>query len=258
MLGQPSRPGADRGRRSDGPAGGRRVGQANRWRRTLADRLGPEAALLLQRRHGERRLSPGDYVARAGEVGADFFVVKLGVVGLYRISEADGLDVQDFCYPGDLVVPTRPGVAWGLDARAVGAVRLLVFAFADLRTWCASDPELGCRLFEILCGELARRRERLRRHWCLPVQARLAAFLLEAGERIGVRSGRAMALQMPIPRDEMANYLSTRTETVCRVLSGWKADGLIEMDTPRHFRVPDPARLQARAAASQEARRKTL
>ncbi len=247
MLGQPARPGAGALRRPN---------RGNSWRRVFVERFGPEAASLLRRPHGVRQLAPGDSLAQARDAGSEFCIVKRGVAGLYRSGGAGELDVRDFRFPGDLILPTRPGVEWGQDVRAVSALRLLVFAFSDLESWCAADPELGCQLFEGLCGDLARRTERLRRHWCLPVQARLAAFLLEAGERIGERSDGALLVQMPIPRDEIANYLSTRTETVCRVLSAWRAEGLIEMDSPRHFRVPDPALLRARAAASQEARRK--
>ena len=50
-------------------------------------------------------------------------------------------------------------------------------------------------------------------------------------------------------RDEIANYLGTRTETICRVLNRWKDKGLIIMDSPRKLVIPDSALLQADAFA---------
>ncbi len=57
---------------------------------------------------------------------------------------------------------------------------------------------------------------------------------------------------------EIAKHLSIRTETVCRVLSGWKAEGLIKMETPRDVQVPDAALLEAKTLPERRRRRKNL
>jgi DNA-binding transcriptional regulator LsrR (DeoR family) len=57
---------------------------------------------------------------------------------------------------------------------------------------------------------------------------------------------------------EIAKHLNIRTETVCRVLSGWKAEGLIEMETPRNVQVLDAALLEAKTLPERRHRRKNL
>jgi CRP-like cAMP-binding protein len=56
-------------------------------------------------------------------------------------------------------------------------------------------------------------------------------------------------VDLPMFRDEIAIYLGTRTETICRILTGWKDRGLIVMDSPRKLVIPDGARLRAEAFA---------
>ena len=106
-------------------------------------------------------------------------------------------------------------------------------------------------LFEAVCAELARRTARSRGYWFLPVKARLATFLFEIGDGIGKNSERGLAVHLPMFRDEIATYLGTRTETICRVLNSWKDKGLIVMESPRKLVIPDGASLQADAFAQQ-------
>ena len=58
-------------------------------------------------------------------------------------------------------------------------------------------------------------------------------------------------MHLPKFRDEIANDRGTRTETICRVLTGWKDKGLLVMDSPRKLVIPDGALLQADAFAQQ-------
>jgi CRP/FNR family transcriptional regulator len=115
----------------------------------------------------------------------------------------------------------------------------------------ASEKDLVWLLFEAACAELARRNARLRGYWFLPVKARLATFLFELGDGIGEKSERGLAVHLPMFRDEIANYLGTRTETICRVLNSWKDKGLIVMESPRNLVIPDSALLRADAFAQQ-------
>src|SRR5947209_4785447 len=52
---------------------------------------------------------------------------------------------------------------------------------------------------------------------------RVASFLLEMFER----RDRTKALDVPMPRNDIADYLGLTIETVCRILSLFKRDGVI-------------------------------
>ena len=119
----------------------------------------------------------------------------------------------------------------------------------DVHSQGAGERDLVWQLFEAACAELARRTLRLRGYWFLPVKARLATFLFEMDEGIGEKSDRGLVVHLPMFRDEIATYLGTRTETICRILTGWKDKGLIIMDSPRRLVIPDGAQLRADAFA---------
>ncbi|MGI9382174.1 MAG: Crp/Fnr family transcriptional regulator [Methyloligellaceae bacterium] len=245
MLGQATRTSASLPRQVP-PAGPEQAETlSGTARRRLQSRIGKEAAALFDRCGRERRFVNGESLARSDELGDAVYIVLEGVVGLYSQGPTETRDVLGYCYSGDLIAPGRLGGAWGFDATALTSGKLLLLDLQELRA--RGEGSLAWGLLEAACAELAHRTARLRGYWFLPVKARLATFLFEMDEGIGRRSDRGIVLDLPMFRDEIATYLGTRTETVCRILTGWKDRGLIVMDSPRKLVIPDGARLRSDA-----------
>jgi CRP/FNR family transcriptional regulator len=233
------------------PGGGRAAASCGEARRRLSGRIGPAAATLFDGRGVERPFQAGARLARRDEAGNEVLVVLHGIVGLYRAGQdpASGAGVLGYCGCGDLIAPAGPGDAWGFDAKAVSDGTLLALSLPEVRGSTSGKADLLWPLFEMACAELVGRTARLRGQWALPVKARLADFLFELEEAVGEPSDKGLILHVPMFRDEIADYLGTRTETICRILTRWREEGLIVMDTPRVLVIPDRARLRADAFA---------
>ena len=220
-----------------------------RARRRLKSRIGERSAALFDSCGKEQRFDGGDLLALSDEPGDCVYIVLDGIVGLYHELPSGDRDVLGYCYSGDLIAPARLGGSWGFDAKSLTGGKLQVLPLQEVRAQGGGDRDLIWLLFETACAELARRTARLRGYWFLPVKARMATFLLEMDEGVGKRSDRGLVVHLPMFRDEIANYLGTRTETICRILTGWKDKGLIVMDSPRVLVIPDSALLRADAFA---------
>ena len=70
---------------------------------------------------------------------------------------------------------------------------------------------------------------------------RVAAFLLEMFER----RDRRKALDLPMSRNDIADYLGLTIETVCRVLSIFKRSGAIAIPNPHRIELLDRTALEA-------------
>jgi CRP/FNR family transcriptional regulator len=219
--------------------------------RVLRSRIGQGAAVLFDSCGRERHFEGGESLARGGEAGNEVYIVLDGIVGLYHDLPSGEHDVLGYCYSGDLIAPARFGETWGFDAKALTSAQLLELGRQDFLSPGAGEEDLVWLLFKAACAELARRTARSRGYWFLPVKARLATFLFEIGDGIGEKSERGLEVHLPMFRDEIATYLGTRTETICRVLTGWKEKGLIVMDSPRNLDIPDGALLRADAFSQQ-------
>lgn len=79
---------------------------------------------------------------------------------------------------------------------------------------------------------------------CKSVMSRIAWFLLELSRR---ENGADGTIGFDFPRADLADYLGTRTETVCRTLAQFRDRGLIEPFEPRRLRIVDAPGLAALA-----------
>lgn len=71
---------------------------------------------------------------------------------------------------------------------------------------------------------------------CKSVMSRVAWFLLDLRRRETRVDG---SIDFDFPRADLADYLGTRTETVCRTLAEFRDRGLIEPFEPRRLRILD-------------------
>lgn len=79
---------------------------------------------------------------------------------------------------------------------------------------------------------------------CKSVLSRIAWFLGELSRR---ERGADGTIGFDFPRADLADYLGTRTETVCRTLAQFRERGLIEPLEPRRLRILDAPGLAALA-----------
>jgi len=130
--------------------------------------------------------------------------------------------IDAFRLPGDIfgVDPTgvRESTAEAIDNVAVVIVRRNIFIDCDVT---AHDD------FSDVWTATARELRRIQQHALLLAktgQQRLACFLLEMSQRLGQTD----VLKLPMPRQDVADYLGLTIETVCRMVAHLESRGVIE------------------------------
>ena len=74
-------------------------------------------------------------------------------------------------------------------------------------------------------------------------EERIADFLNDLVERIGVKEGDAYALSLPMGREDIADHLGMKAETVSRQLGRLKKNAIIDLLKPGQVVVKDRKRL---------------
>lgn len=155
------------------------------------------------------------------------------VTGAIRISKliSDGRrQIGAFYLPGDLFGLESDGMhdfaAEAIGDSTVRAVkRSVLLAEAPYRT----------RLVNELWAQTMRHLQRAQEHILLlgrkNAQERIAAFLLDMAARLS-RSG---DMELPMPRQDIADYLGLTIETVSRTLTQLERDGLIGIPAARRI-----------------------
>ncbi len=182
---------------------------------------------------GSRRSFARDVEIYAEGDRADcWFKVVSGTVRMCKLMTDGRRHVADFFYAGD---------CFGLDgsgerafaAEAVGDVVVMRFNRAATERLIDGQPELARRMCNMALRNLAHAQTRLLLLGRMTASERVASFLLELIERHDARR----ALDVPMSRNDIADYLGLTTETVCRVLSAMKREGVIAIPIANPHRI---------------------
>lgn len=154
------------------------------------------------------------------------------VSGAVRTSHllADGRrQIGDFYYEGDVF-----GVeAGGLHRFSAEALTNCQIAVVRRSGSAAFDPgKVERLLWSATATELARTQGHMLLLTRTTACERVARFLIEIADRF-----RGESVTLPMSRQDMADYLGLTIETISRMLGRLQADGLVEFDGCRNFRI---------------------
>jgi CRP-like cAMP-binding protein len=165
------------------------------------------------------------------------------VSGTVRVCKllADGRrHIAAFCFSGDCFgiddVDHRP-----YSAEAVENVVVMRYRRSATERLIDHSPALGRFQRDAMLRDLADTRGRTLLLGRLTAPERVAAFLLEMFER----RDRTKLVDLPMSRNDVADYLGLTVETVCRVLSGFKREGVIAISYPHRIELLDRDALEA-------------
>ncbi|MCC7414367.1 MAG: cyclic nucleotide-binding domain-containing protein [Gammaproteobacteria bacterium] len=178
-----------------------------------------------------RPLPRGHRLFRSGEPLEHLYVIKAGAVKIYS-STADGLEqILRFHLPGDLM---------GLDAmgeeRHMSTAVALETTMVCMLPWHAIDtamrqiPGLQHQLLRFVGNEIATENERVVLLGQRSARERLAAFLLYLSAQFKRRGLSATEFNLPMSRQEIANYLALAIETVSRLFTSFQGEGLVTIE----------------------------
>ena len=161
---------------------------------------------------------------------ADYlYQVVSGSVRTYKVLSDGRRQIGGFYLPGDIFGLELAG-EHSLSAEAITDVKVLVVKRTALNALAARDATIAHQLFVRTSSELHRMQNRM----LLLVKSareRVASFLLEMAER----APRGNAIELPMSRQDIADYLGLTIETVSRTLTSLESDAAIQVPTSRRI-----------------------
>ena len=168
--------------------------------------------------------------------------VVTGIAKLTRTREDGRRQMVGLLLPSDFV--GRPGRQLAsYDVTAVNDVVMCCFRKKPFEEMMDHTPHVAQRLLEMTLDELDAARE-----WMLllgrkTAREKIASLLAIFARREATLKQRhalgATVFDLPLTREEMADYLGLTLETVSRQISALKRDGLIVLEGNRRVTVPD-------------------
>lgn len=195
---------------------------------SICSALSDEELIALDRVQRRQELSRGRPIFYEGDAADNVYILTGGMVRLVRLIADGRRQVTGFRVAGDLIgLAHTPSYAYTAEAiDAVTACRIERRAFERL---CERFPRLERHLLHHVCGELAQVQEQVLTLGRRSVRERLAIFLLSLRRRLAEQGPADHAIRLPMRRTDIADFIGTTVETVSRILTRMRREGLIEL-----------------------------
>lgn len=172
---------------------------------------------------------PQDAIYFAGDPADRLFVLAHGKVKLSHHTAAGQEVVFDLIGPGEMFgsLALLGDREYRDEAVALTHCCALVITATDFQQVLERYPPVALAVLRVVAARLQDAREVISRLSALPVSARVAAALLTLAGKLGTQRPEGIRIQAPLSRQDLAAMTGATTESVSRVMSQLRRDGVI-------------------------------
>ncbi|HBY98338.1 MAG TPA: cyclic nucleotide-binding protein [Chloroflexi bacterium] len=200
----------------------------------------PEEMREMEQRTTMRTCPPGRVFYRAGDPGETLYILKEGIVHLYRLAP-DGRKLIVATLGKGTIFGEMALIGQGMHntfAEAATDARICIMSRTEVEYLLLNKPQMALRMLAIIGERLRQTEEQLEQIAFGSVSSRLANRLLELGGHSRTVEG--------YTHQELAEMIGTYRETVTATLNDFKAQGLIAIGR-KHIEILDRPALEALA-----------
>ncbi len=196
------------------------------------------------------KIQKKDALYRSQDEVDGIYAIKSGAIKT-SISNEDGQEqVLEFHLPGDLLgFDSFNSGIHSCDAIALEDTLLCKITMDDFHDLCGRLPGIRKEMMHQVGKEIAHNQSLLLSLGQQQTDERLATFLLDMSAHFQSRGFSGQEFVVPMPRQDLSNYLGMAVETLSRIISRMTEDGLIKIDR-RLVIIADMEKLKSLAHSS--------
>ncbi|UII55826.1 Crp/Fnr family transcriptional regulator [Cytobacillus spongiae] len=192
-----------------------------------------ESLQLIDKRIVKRPFKKGEQMISEFEEAQGVFFVSSGIVKLTKQDEHGNEVIVCIKKKGEIFAEaalfSHDGACYPATATGLQAGELYYLSTADLEQELLYSPELAVSIIGYMSESLRDMTSMIRDIALLDVYTKTLKQLKKLSDRFGAPRCHAMHIELPITVQEFATLIGTSRESVSRVFSKLKKDGIIEV-----------------------------
>lgn len=198
-----------------------------------------------------RKVAKDTLLYRMDDHFSNLYAIRLGHFKTYQVSASGGQQITGFQMAGELLgMDAISTDRHHCDAMALEDSEVCEIPFARLEELFGKIPTLLHHFHRMMSQEITREQNVMLLLGNIRAEQRFAAFLVNLSSRYAARGYSAVSFQLRMSREEIGNYLGLTIESISRLLSRFKKQGLIRVAN-REIELIDTTRLRALAAGTE-------
>lgn len=188
----------------------------------------------------------GDIIIQHGSISGKFMIVKKGKIKIVSLTPEGREQILYILNTGDFfgehnLLRDRAAAYY---VQAMDDTIICSIGKTDFEKLMLLHPNIAVKVMEGLCDRLKHMESLVKTISPKDVNLRITMLLLDLSYRYGSKQPDGILIEVPMSREEMANYIGVARETLIRKLSSLKENGVIELLGHKKIRIMDIGRLE--------------
>jgi CRP/FNR family transcriptional regulator len=197
-----------------------------------------------------RKVARDNSLYRIGDPFTHLYAIRLGHFKTSQTNAEGNQQVTGFQMAGDLLgLDAISTDRHHCDAVALEDSEVCEIPFSQLETLFRDMPTLLRHFHRLMSREIMREQNVMLLLGNMRAEQRFAAFLTNLSTRYSTRGYSSTSFQLRMSREEIGNYLSLTIESISRLLTRFKKNGLIKVSN-REVEIVDLDKIKAIAAGT--------
>lgn len=174
-----------------------------------------------------------------GDTAEYLYAVRTGAVRAYKMLDDGRRQIGSFYFPDD-IFGIEAGINHQFSTDAIVDSNIVLVKRSAAEAMVTHDLQFAYKLWVITAQQLKHAQEHLVLLGRKNARERMATFLVEMARRRGLVGN---AVELPMSRQDIADYLGLTIETVSRRLTDMAESETVELTSSRRVRLRDLRRL---------------
>lgn len=178
-----------------------------------------------------RKYKKGQIIFFEGDVSDKFYIINGGKIKIFKYTKEGKEQILYILSEGDFIgyLSLLKKGRFDYNAEALEDVNVCMLTKDDFDKIVKRTPEISLRILESLHDRLVSLENLVQTLSTKDIETRIAAILKNFVREFGKEEAKGIVIEMPLSREEMANYIGVTRETMSRKLTSMEDDGIIEL-----------------------------
>lgn len=178
-----------------------------------------------------RKYRKGQVIFFEGDVEDKLYIVNQGKIKIYKYNREGREQILYILSEGEFIgdMSLLKKGNFQFNAEALEDTLICTIAKDDFDEIITRNPEITLKILEVLHDRLMSLENLIQNLSTKDIEIRIASMLLSFAGDFGLEDDNGIAIDLPLNREEMANYIGVTRETISRKLTSLQDEGVIEL-----------------------------
>ena len=193
-----------------------------------------------------KRVNKNDVVFLEGEKAKTLYFLNVGKIKIYKYTKDGKEQILHILSEGDFFgeLNLLKESQYRFNAKAMEESKICTLSKENFKEILLDKPEIAIKILEIM-GERLSALENLAQNLATnDIDARIAFLLKNLSDKYGEISNNDIIINLPLTREDMANYVGVTRETISRKLKKFEEEGIIKIVGTKKIIIIDNEKLE--------------